>query len=157
MNNIDKGKMHHYMAIEMHMQTWNLLGNDNRNEKDDVRMINFSKASLYHWQNSPKYEPINEKRGLWLISHVYAVLKRGIQALEYAKTTLQLTEKYGFKDFDLAYTYEAMARAYAGIDNKIKCQEYMKKVEGTGEQIKQEEDKKFFLDDFSSEPWFGCK
>ena len=45
-------KLHHYMGIEMNMQTWNLLGKKDRTEKDDARMLNFAKASLYHWKKS---------------------------------------------------------------------------------------------------------
>ena len=77
----DEEKLHHYMGIEMSIQTWNLLGKENRDEKDNVRMINFAKSSLYHWKKSPKYELVNEQRGHWMISHVYAVLgnKEGCQ------------------------------------------------------------------------------
>ena len=46
----DEEKLHHYMGIEMNIQTWNLLGKENRDEKDNVRMINFAKSSLYHWK-----------------------------------------------------------------------------------------------------------
>ena len=70
----DEQKMHHYMGIEMNIQTWNLLGKEDRNEKDDARMINFAHVSLYHWRKSHKYKPINEQRGQWMLSHVYAVL-----------------------------------------------------------------------------------
>ena len=56
----EEQKMHHYMGIEMNIQTWNLLGKEDRNEKDDARMINFAHASLYHWRKSHKYNPINE-------------------------------------------------------------------------------------------------
>ena len=38
------------MGIEMNIQTWNLLEKEDRNEKDDARMINFAHASLYHWR-----------------------------------------------------------------------------------------------------------
>ena len=44
----DEEKFHHYMGIEMNIQTWNLLGKENRDEKDNVYMINFAKSSLYH-------------------------------------------------------------------------------------------------------------
>ena len=44
----EEQKMHHYMGIEMNIQTWNLLGKEDRNEQDDVRMVNFAQASLYH-------------------------------------------------------------------------------------------------------------
>ena len=50
------------MGIEMNIQTWNLLGKEGENEKDDARMINFAHASLYHWRKSHKYIPINEQR-----------------------------------------------------------------------------------------------
>jgi hypothetical protein len=70
----EEQKMHHYMGIEMNIQTWNLLGKEDRNEQDDVRMVNFAQASLYHWRKSYKYEPVNEQRGQWVLSHVYGVL-----------------------------------------------------------------------------------
>ena len=50
---------HHYMAIEMNNQTWSLLDKKDRNEQDDIRMINYAKASLYHWKKSDKYTIIN--------------------------------------------------------------------------------------------------
>ena len=56
----DEQKMHQFMGIEMNIQTWNLLGKENRDEKDNLCMINFAKSSLYHWKKSPKYEPVNE-------------------------------------------------------------------------------------------------
>ena len=59
----EEQKMHHYMGIEMNIQTWNLLGKEDRNEQDDVRMVNFAQASLSHWRKSHKYEPVNEQRG----------------------------------------------------------------------------------------------
>ena len=37
----DEQKMHHYMGIEMNIQTWNLLGKEDHNKQDDARMINF--------------------------------------------------------------------------------------------------------------------
>ena len=114
----EKQKLHHYIGIEMNRQSWILLGREDRNNQDNTRMVNFAKISLYHWQKSPKYKPINEQRGTWLISHVYAVMGDGRSALDYAQETWRLTEKYKFKDFDLAYAFEAMARAHAALINK---------------------------------------
>ena len=39
---------HHYMGIEMNNQTWSLLDKKDRSEQDDIRMINYAKAFLYH-------------------------------------------------------------------------------------------------------------
>ena len=76
-------KMHHYMGIEMNIQTWNFLSKDDRTEQDDVRMVNYAHASLYHWKLSPQFEPVNEQRGEWIISRVYAVLSKGDEALNH--------------------------------------------------------------------------
>ena len=51
-------KLHHYMGIEMNMQTWNLLGEKDRTEQDDTCMLNFAKASLYHWKKFSRFEPV---------------------------------------------------------------------------------------------------
>ena len=153
----DEQKMHHYMGIEMNIQTWNLLGKEGRNEKDDTRIINFAHASLYHWGKSHKYKPINEQRGQWMLSHVYAVLGKSEEALSYAEETSRLTIEQDLKDFDLAYSYEALARANAVLGNKNKCVKYLEKAEETGSLISNEDDKKYFISDLESPPWFGCK
>ena len=59
----DEEKLHHYMGIEMNNQTWNLLDKDGRNEQEDIRMLNFAKASLYHWRKSLNFELINGTAG----------------------------------------------------------------------------------------------
>ena len=151
----DEEKLHHYMGIEMNIQSWNLLGKENRDEKDNVRMINFAKSSLYHWKKSPKFELVNEQRGQWLISRIFAVLSNGNEAISYAQETLRLTEEHGFKDFDLAYAYESMARAHAVSGNKEKYKEFWEKAREAGDLIAGKEDKKYFDEDFEAEPWFG--
>ena len=120
-------------------------------------MINFAKASLYHWRKSPKYQPINEQRGQWIISHVYAVLGNSEQAIEYAKETLRLTDKHGFKDFDLAYAYESMARAYASSGKKLECKNWWEKARNTGNLISDIEEKNIFNGDLYSGPLYKCK
>jgi len=149
-------KMHHYMGIEMNSQAWNLLSKDDRTEQDDVRMVNYAHASLYHWKLSPQFEPVNEQRGEWIISRVYAVLSKGDEALNHAKETMRLTEEFKFEDFDLAFAYEAMARAYAALENKVECQKWLEKAMKTGELIAGSEDKKIFTGDLENGPWFGC-
>jgi len=147
---------HHYMGIEINMQTWNLLGEKDRSEQDDTRMIMFAKASLYHWKLSPKFQPVNEQRGEWMISHVYSVLGKGNEALHHAEKTWDLTEKRGFKDFDLAYAYECLARANAALNHKEECQKWMKKAEESGKLIANEKDKEIFMGDLGAGPWFDC-
>ena len=153
----DEQKMHHYMGIEMNIQTWNLLGQNDRKEQDDVRMVMFAKASLYYWRLSPNFQPINEQRGQWMIANAYTNLGMGEKAIGYAEETLRLTEKHDFKGFDLAYAYEGMARANAALNNKDECLKWVEKAEKTGELIEGAEDKKYFKSDLEKGPWFDCR
>jgi tetratricopeptide (TPR) repeat protein len=152
----DEQKLHHFLGIELNMQTWNLLGMKNRKDKDDARMIAFAKGSLYHWLKSPLFKPINEQRGDWMISHVYAVLGKGEQALAAAEKSLAINNEHGFVDFDLGYTMEGMARAYAACNNKEKANEFYIKAKEIGETIKKDGDKKLFKSDLVAGPWYDC-
>ena len=105
------------------------------------RIINFAKASLYHWKKSDKYTIVNEQRGKWLISHVYAILGKSDEALSYAQETLKITEENNLKDFDLAYAYESMARAHSIANNQSESKEWYKKAKVAGDLIANEKDK----------------
>ena len=54
---------HHCLGIEMNEQVWKLPGQEDRDERDNRRMEHFALPSLYHWEQSPKYAPINAQRG----------------------------------------------------------------------------------------------
>lgn len=153
----DDQKMHHYMGIEMNIQTWNLLVTKERKEQDDVRMVMFAKSSLFHWRLSPNFQSINEQRGQWMIANAYSNLGMGDKAIDYAKETLRLTEENDFKDFDLAYAYEGMARANSALKKKDECKKWLVKATEAGELIKVDEDKKIFWGDLEKGPWFECK
>ena len=120
-------------------------------------MVNFAQASLYHWRKSHKYEPVNEQRGQWMLSRVYAVLDKGKEALSYANEASRLTNEQDLKDFDLAYSYEALARANAALGNKKECAKWLAKAKEAGALIRGEEDKKYFISDLDSAPWFDCQ
>ena len=139
------------MGIEMNMQSFALIDKKDRSEKDNIRMINFAKASLYHWRKSDKYEIVNEQRGQWLISHDYAILGKSDEALSYAKKTLKITEenKNKMKDVDLAYAYESMARAYSISKNKDKSEKWYKKARTAGDLIASDCDKEYFIFDLN--------
>ena len=141
---------HHYMGIEMNMQTFELLDKKDRSKKDNIRMINFAKASLYHWRKSDKYKVVNEQRGQWLISHVYAILDKSYEALSYAKETLKITEDNNLKDFDLAYAYESIARAHSISENIDESEEWYKKAKTAGDLIADTKDKEYFIVDLNT-------
>lgn len=146
---------HKKFAKELNNLVWSLLEKKDRNKGEDEKMVNAAYASLYHWSVVGK--AINFQRGHWMISHVYAVLARPEPALYHAKECMQLTEQHNFVDFDLAFAYEAMARAYAVNRNRSECQKYVKLAIEAGEKIKSEEDRKLFFSDLDKGPWYGMK
>ena len=146
--------IHHYMGIELNQQTWSLLEIKDRNQKDDTRMIAFAKASLYHWSKSQNFQPIHEQRGEWMISHIYAILGKGENALSHAKKCWTQTELLNLKGFDLGYAYEALARAYGALGNSEEMNNNFLKAKSTKEQIVDTNDQKIFMDDLHAGPWF---
>jgi hypothetical protein len=78
---------------------------------DDSLIVDCAHASAYHWANAPECKPENRARSAWLISRVYTVVNRAEPAFFYAKRCLELCERHALVDWDLAYAYEALARA----------------------------------------------
>ncbi|MDH4210481.1 MAG: hypothetical protein OEV79_03445 [candidate division WOR-3 bacterium] len=150
-----EAECHKKFAIECNNEVWGLLTRESRTEQEDENMIHAAHASHYHWSKIGK--PINIQRGHWLISHVYAVLNKPDQALYHAKKCLSLTEEHGFVDFDMAYAYEAMARANAVAGNELEATKYLKMARDAAEKIKAEDDRQLFNSDLKAGPWYGVE
>jgi hypothetical protein len=148
-----KMQCHKIFAVELNNLVWEFLGKENRTSQEDEKMIHAAHASCYHW--SIIGAPINLQRGEWLISHVYAYLNRAEPAVHHAKKCMELTEEHGFKDFDLAYAYEAMARAFASAENKEESAKYIALAREAGSKIEGKKDKELFFSDFKAGPWYG--
>jgi hypothetical protein len=99
------------LAAELFNRTWTLLERTDRTAEDDAAMIHTAHASCYHWLQVG--EPVNAVRGEWQCSRVYAVLGRAEPALFHATQALAWCEANHIGDFDLAFCYEALARAHA--------------------------------------------
>jgi len=148
-------EMHKYFAIELNNKTWGLLGKKDRTDAENLHMIHIAHGSCAHWLHCGT--AVNEQRGEWLISHVYTVLNMPQPAIFHAKRCMLLTQENKLVDFDLAYAYEGIARAYASLGNKEEYQKYIKLARDAGDKIQNKEDKKIFDADFDAEPWFGMK
>jgi tetratricopeptide (TPR) repeat protein len=150
-----ESQCHKRFAIECNNKVWDLLSKESRTEQENESMLNAAHASHYHWNMIGK--TINVQRGHWLISHVYAVVGKPDQALYHAKKCLSLTEEHGFIDFDLAYAYEAMARANASAGNRQEAIKYLKLARAAAEKIEAEEDRQLFSSDLEAGPWYGVE
>jgi hypothetical protein len=146
---------HKKFAVSLNNLVWSLLEKNDRTKQEDETMIHAAHASCFHWGKVGTV--VNLQRGEWLISHVYAVFNRAEPALYHAKRCMELTEENNLIDFDLAYAYEGMARAYAVAGGKSESEKYIRLAKEAGEKIKAEEDRDLFFSDFESGPWYGMK
>jgi len=134
---------HRKFAVELFNLTWSLLDKIDRTKEDNDRMIHAAHASRFHWGEIGT--PLEFERGEWQISRVYSVMKRSEPALYHAKRCLEICKEHSIGDFDIAFAYEAMARAHAVADNKTEREKYIKLAKEAGEQIEKKEDKDYFF------------
>jgi hypothetical protein len=118
---------------------------------DDDRMLHAAHASRYHWGEAPEGETINLARGEWQVSRVYTLLGRAEPAIWHAARCLDHCRAAGpgAADWDLAYAYEALARAHALAGN-AEAAEWKAQARAAGDQIADPEDKEHFDEDFAT-------
>lgn len=144
-------------AVEFHSKTWDLLDQPERSAQDNERMVDYAHASLAHWRTAGGVK--HHQRGEWLLARVYSVLGEGTIAVRHALRCLALLEgnKDEMADFDFAFAYEAVARAYAVSGQKANAQKYIEMAQKAGEAIKDDEDRRIFFNEFNSGEWRGVR
>jgi hypothetical protein len=148
---------HRKIAAQLFNHTWDLIDKKDRNADESDEMIHSAHASRYHWGivvssgKYPKTSPMNLERGDWQISRVYSILKRPYAAEYHAKRCLQICKANNIGDFDIAFAYEGMARAYSIFSNKkAELKKYLDLAKEAGNKIKKEDDKKYFFSELES-------
>ena len=144
---IDKD-MHRKMAKGLFNRVWDLLEKKDRTVEEDFKMIHATHASSYHW--SEVGTPLEAERGEWQISRVYSVLKQPEAALYHAKYCYEICNESNIKDFDLAFAYEALSRAYAVAGDFEKSDEYYQLAEEVGRKIGKKDDRDSFFSDLQT-------
>src|SRR5215212_5291328 len=99
------------LAVDLFNGVWRLMETEDRTAAQDDRMLHMAHASRYHWEQVGTAAHL--ARGEWLCSRVYSVLGRAEPARHHAQRVLEICQEQGIGDWDLAYAYEALARAAA--------------------------------------------
>lgn len=134
---------HKKMAVDCFNSTWDLIDKADRDEADTLKMIHMAHASRYHWGEIGT--PLEWSRGEWQISRVYALAGLGESALYHGKHALKYCLENSIGDFDLAFAYEAIARAYSVLANDAEKQTYKLKAEEASKGIEKKENLDYFL------------
>jgi len=139
---------HKQFAVDCFNQTWDLIEKEERSQEERDQMIHAAHASRYHWEFVGT--AVNLARGEWLISRVYAVLNRVEPCLYHADRCLKITLGNDLKDFDLAFAYEAMARACNLAGDEVETAKYVALAKDAGADIADENDCKYFFRELQS-------
>jgi hypothetical protein len=140
--------LHRKFAVDCFNGTWDLLDKVDRTTEDNFKMIHMAHASRYHWGEIGS--PVEFARGDWQISRVYAVLGMGEASYIYAESCLKHCLENDIKDFDLAFAYEALARASAILGDKTKLEEYKSQANKAGEAIRDQGDRDYFFSELKT-------
>lgn len=140
--------IHKKFAVDCFNGTWTFLDKTDRTPEEDFKMIHMAHASRYHWGEIGT--PLEFARGDWQISRVYSVLKMGDMAFKYGKSSLNHCLENDIGDFDLAFAYEALARASALLGDNAKLDKYKSLAEEAGAAIEDSENREYFLSELNT-------
>ncbi len=136
------------LGVDLFNHTWTLLELEQRTPEQVDEMIHAAHASAHHWRNVGK--PENFARSEWQCSRVYTVIGQGEPALWHARRCLEICEQHGIGDWDLAYAYEALARAHGVAGDPVQAAHCKALAEQAGEAISEDEDREHFRKDLAT-------
>ncbi len=116
---------HKKLAIDAFNKTWDYIDTKERTKAQTLEMIHLAHASRYHWGFAGT--ELHKGRGEWQISRVYSIANLGESALLHAQAYLDICLKNDYKDWDIAFAYEAMAYAYKVLNNTKLMNTYKQK------------------------------
>jgi hypothetical protein len=138
------------LAAGLFNAVWDLLECEDRSVDDDDRMLHMAHASRHHWGRVGGSEHL--ARGEWQRSRVYCVLGRAEPALHHARRVLEVCEAHGLRDFDLAFAYEALARASAVAGDAGTARTMTERALAAAEDIADDEDRRIVMADLDTIP-----
>jgi hypothetical protein len=138
------------MAAETFNATWGYMDKELRDQAENDMMVHAAHASRFLWGKVGS--PLEFERGDWLLSRVYAKLGKGTEALHYAKHCLNTCLENEIGDFDLVFAHEAMARAYAVLEDWDRSETYLEQGRAVVGGVAKDEDRKYTISELESVP-----
>ncbi|MHA2602096.1 MAG: hypothetical protein AM324_008220 [Candidatus Thorarchaeota archaeon SMTZ1-83] len=124
---------------------WAVLDKNKPSTRELEDALELAYTSRYHWKKVGTLT--NDVRAVYMISRVFSHMKKGDSAVHYANEMLELAEKAekedpgNWKDFDMPFVYEAVAKAHAAAGNKDECKKYIKMSQDLIDRLTDEQDK----------------
>ena len=147
---LQEQEFHETVAKETFNLVWDLLDKKDRTKDDELQMIHAAHASRFHWGKIG--EPLQFERGEWQISRVYSVLNKPQQALFHAQQCLDICKANDITDFDIAFAYEALARAYSLTEDRDAYETNLTLAKEAGNRIESEDNRSYFFSELETIP-----
>ncbi|MDE0078699.1 MAG: hypothetical protein OXO50_14350 [Caldilineaceae bacterium] len=148
-------KAHRWFGIDLNNSTMDALDAGLITPDSCEPYIHAVHASCYHWMQVGTVA--NHARGEFAVASVYAAAGLGEAALRHARRCLGLIEGNPdeVEDWDKAFAYDALARAYAAGGDTATARKTRGQAKAAGEAIADEEDREVFLNWFKGGNWHG--
>jgi hypothetical protein len=139
---------HRQIAVDLFNHVWTLMEAPGRTITQDDEMLHAAHASRYHWGLVGR--PVNLARGEWQCSRVYAILGRGEPATHHGRRCLEICQAEDIGGFDLAFAYEALARAHTVAGDTEAAAKYLSQAAAAGTDIADQDDRTHFEDELAT-------
>ncbi len=138
-------EFHKKIARETNNGIWPVLDNENPTQEELETALHMAHTSRYHW--SKVGTTVNLVRAEYMISRVYSAMRRAEPSLYHANRGLDLAKTAeksdeNFKDWDMPFVLEALAKAHSVAGNMSECASFKEKAQKLIDSISDPEDKK---------------
>jgi hypothetical protein len=138
------------LAAALFNRVWTLMEMHDRSEAEDAEMVHAAHATTYHWMQVGG--PERRARGEWQCARVYTVLGLPEAALYHARQVLEICQREGIGDFDIAAAYEGLARATALAGDADEAHRWAELGRNASAEIADDADREIILGDLASLP-----
>ena len=149
--NFDISTAHRWFAVELNNNLWASLEAGRWSADEAEQNIHAAHASCYHWMQVGTIS--HHARAECLVANVYAAAGYGESALRHALRCHELIQDspFAFEDWDFAFAYDALARAYTLTGDVGEADEFLRQAQSAGEAIVGDEEREIF------QRWFAVR
>ena len=153
----DLSKAHRWFGSDLNNSTMDALDAGLVTPETAESYIHAAHASCYHWMQVGTVA--NHGRGEFAVASVYAAAGLGEAALRHARRYLELAQANPdqMADWDFAFAYDALARAYAAAGETDTARRARDQAQAAADAIADEEDRNVFLKWFECGNWHGLQ
>lgn len=142
--NFDTAAAQRWFAVELNNRLWAALEEPRWSAEEAEQHIHAAHASCYHWMQAGSVA--NHARAEVLVANVYAAAGYGESALRHALRCQELIDenRFAFEDWDFAFAFDALARAYALTGDAGEAAHFREQAQAAGKAIVGDEEREIF-------------